>query len=203
MSEYSGQQKQAVLAALESAAAILIPLDLGPASREALENWQATDPETKVQAANTFLPFTEILQMKAVLDDGDARRVYGDLCRSGALSGEKTPYMKDVERECDAYLVAEYADLAAGQQNVAPLAFGTRFSDAAGSRTDIGTQVETLVAKAAQGDRQSVRDAFLTSIGTDQQEAVKGVLYHITALDQDTRNLEAANGYSPRSFQPC
>lgn len=204
MSEYSGQNKQAVLAALESAATILIPLNLGPASRAALENWQATDPETKVQAANTFLPFTEILQMQAVLDGGDATRVYRDLCRSGALSGEKTPYMDDVARECDAYIVAEYADLAAGQLNVAPLAYGTRLSDSTSGNTELGDQVETLVAQAAQGGRQSVRTMFLSFASPGRQDAVKGVLQHITALDQDVRNLERDGGFSLKGqgFRP-
>lgn len=205
MSEYSGKNHQAVLAALESAAAILLPLDLGPASREALENWQATDAETKVQAANTFLPFTEVLQMKAALGEDNATSVYRDLCRSGALSGERTPYMQDVEQECAAYLVAEYADLAAGQLNVAPLAYGTRLSDSARGNTEISNQVETLVAQAARGGRQSVRDTFLSFASPVQQDAVKGVLHHITALDQDVRNLERDSGYNVRGqrFQPC
>lgn len=196
MSEYSGQQQQAVLAALESAAAILIRLDIGPASREALAKWQAGDAEAKAKAADAFAPFTEVLQMQAVLGQGNAEAVYRDLCRSGALSGEKTTARQEIARECDAFLVAEYADLAAGQQNVAPLAFGTRFSDSLGNRPQIGDQVENLVAQAAQGNRQGVKNVFLSCAEASQREAVKEVLHHITALDQDIRNLEQAGGYS-------
>lgn len=204
MSEYSGQQKQAVLTALESAADILISLDLGPASAEALDNWQATDPETKVQAANTFLPFTEILQMFAVLDDDNgARNAYGTLCRLGALSGETSSCMADVEKECEAYLVAEYADIAAGQQRVAPMAYGTRLSDASGPRAAVEAQVENLVAKASVGDRQSVKDAFYSLDDESQRGAVKDVLYYITALQQDVRSYEATTGYSPTTKAPA
>lgn len=210
MSEYSGQQKQAVLTALESAAEILISLDLGPASAAALDNWQATDPETKVQAANTFLPFTEILQMFAVLDDDNgAREAYGTLCRLGALGGEKTPYMADVENECEDYLVAEYADIAAGQQRVAPMAYGTRLSDASGPRQALEAQVDSLVAKACDGDRQGVKDAYRSLADAGQRSAVKDVLYYITALQQDVYSYEAVTGNRPTvkapaaAFQPC
>ncbi len=204
MSEYSGQQKQAVLTALESAAEILISLDLGPASAQALDNWQAADPETKVQAANTFLPFTNILQMFAVLDDDNgARNAYGTLCRFGALGGEATSSMADVEKECEAYLVAEYADIAAGQQRVAPMAYGTRLSDASGPRAALEAQVDGLVAKACDGDRQGVKDAFYALGDADHRGAVKDVLYYITALQQDVHSYEATTGYSPKAKAPA
>jgi|GEM_PF-5244661 hypothetical protein len=193
-------QNQAALRVLDDANQFLRQFDLGPASIIILDS--ATSPKS-------LAPFHDVLRCHALLDtDAVGLRLYHALKNEGAFTGQKDASTWDVDRECEAYLVAEYACLVAGQQRIAPMAYGTRLSDCladinavdpvAGS--EVSAQVESLVEKAFSGNVQSVKEAFKNSSSQYTRDIVKDILYYVTALEQDAaaHNL----GPQPESRKP-
>ncbi len=177
--------KQATLRVLEDASQFLRQFDLGPASIEILNN--ATE-------AKDFAPFAEVLRCHAILDtDAVGTKLFHALNERGAFDAATDASTWEAAKECEAYLVGEYAALVAGQQRVAPLAYGNRLSDCLSDISaadpvagrEVCAQVESLVAKAYAGDTQGIKDAFRNSSNQYTRDLVKGALYHVTALEQD------------------
>jgi hypothetical protein len=198
MSEQS--QSKATLRVLEDASQFLRQFDLGPASIIILNS--ATSPKS-------LAPFHDVLRCHALLDtDGVGMNLYRALKNENAFTGPRDASTWDVDKECEAYLVAEYACLVAGQQRVAPMAYGTRLSDCLSdinavdpvAGREVSAQVESLVEKAFSGNVQSVREAFKNSSSQYTRDIVKDILYYVTALEQDAAGHDL--GPAPESRKP-
>lgn len=190
----------ATLRVLEDASQFLRQFDLGPASIIILDS--ATTPKS-------LAPFHDVLRCHALLDtDGAGMNLYRALQNEGAFSGAKDASTWDVDKECEAYLVAEYACLVAGQQRIAPMAYGTRLSDCLSdinavdpvAGREVSAQVEALVEKAFSGNVQSVKEAFKTSSSQYTRDIVKDILYYVTALEHDAAGHDL--GPAPQSRKP-
>jgi hypothetical protein len=190
----------ATLRVLEDASQFLRQFDLGPASIIILDS--ATTPKS-------LAPFHDVLRCHALLDtDGAGMNLYRALKNEGAFSGAKDASTWDVDKECEAYLVAEYACLVAGQQRIAPMAYGTRLSDCLSdinavdpvAGREVSAQVEALVEKAFSGNVQSVKEAFKTSSSQYTRDIVKDILYYVTALEHDAAGHDL--GPAPQSRKP-
>lgn len=193
-------QNQATLRVLEDASQFLRQLDLGPASIIILGS--ATSPKS-------LAPFHDVLRCHALLDtDGVGMNLYRGLKNADAFSGARDATTWDVDKECEAYLVAEYACLVAGQQRIAPMAYGTRLSDCLSdinavdpvAGREVSAQVESLVEKAFSGNVQSVKEAFKNSSSQYTRDIVKDILYYVTALEQDAAGHDL--GPAPESRKP-
>lgn len=220
MTDYRGVDQTAVCKSLAAAHDFLRQLDLGPATAAKLDGWRndkdslnkistATDSKSMAQAmretgsSNIFLRHAELLRYHALLDtDGVGNRIYTDLCKWGGLSGSMTTSYGPVDQEQDVYLITEYTKNAQGQQQIAPLSYGTRlgnFLDDVKKRNpdiaaELESQVQSLVEKAYAKDDKGLADEVLQS-SLRQRNIVKQGLFYISGLSQDVQNLNVPQAF--------
>lgn len=215
MTDYRGVDQTAVCQSLSAAHDFLRQIGLGPATTAKLDEWlngkdalnkisAATDSKSMAQAmhdtgsSNIFLRYGELLRYHALLDtDGVGKKVYTDLCKWGGLSSKMTTSYGAVDQEQDVYLITEYTKNAQGQQQVAPLSYGTRlgnFMDGVKTRNpdiaaELEAQVQSLVEKAYARDDKGLAHEVLQST-LRQRNILKQGMFYVSGLSQDVQNLD-------------